>query len=60
LLGKIWVSNLDKMGAAEAKHEEEGIEHGYEINYKVPKSFKILIDHLKEGITIHTDWQVRL
>jgi len=59
LLGKIWVTELDKMGAAETKVEEASVDHGFETNYRVMKSFKLLIDYLSKDLTIYTNWQVR-
>ena len=75
LYGKIWATDIDKLGAKvraynvlkffingteqETLTEEHKENSDVEDNYKVIKSFSVLLDFLKKDLEIKTNWRVR-
>eukprot|EP00029_Vermamoeba_vermiformis_P008929 TRINITY_DN4301_c0_g1_i1.p1 TRINITY_DN4301_c0_g1~~TRINITY_DN4301_c0_g1_i1.p1 ORF type:complete len:450 (-),score=112.22 TRINITY_DN4301_c0_g1_i1:8-1357(-) len=58
LYGKIWATEIDKLGAKETLTEEHKENSDVEDNYKVMKSFSVLLDFLKKDLEIKTNWRV--
>lgn len=59
LYGKVWASDIDKMGIHEIAETEDGMELGYEANLASLQSFRPFIQFLSQGSDIKTNWQVK-
>lgn len=59
LYGKVWATDIEKLGIHEIAEEEDCAELGYEANLQSVDSFRQLIQFLSQGTEIRTSWQVK-
>lgn len=60
LWAKVYGSDLDLVGVNDAREEENQMSaEGFEINYRVKGSFKLLVDYLKKPLETKINWIVK-